>query len=172
MQINFGITPLENLQALVQGQNPALVIADVEFGDATVVEAGVRNTSVEVSGTAEGVYAGQAPKAVTYTRRDIAGADITNEGVTSVELTRDLIGNDAGIVAAVLAAVLVNPAAEGYLEALYDSEAGSVVIAPTTDAGLCLIGAAEIDVTFEAEVEPEPELNADLGETELDGFNA
>lgn len=169
MQMNFGITPLENLRALVKSQNPALVIADVEFGEAREYgDAGVRNTSVAVLGTPEGVYAGQDPKEVIYTRRDIAGADITKEGVTSVELSRDLEGRDDDIVTAVLTAVLVNPDAVGYVEGVFDGETSTVTFAPTADAGLCLIGAVEISVTFESK----PDLEGDLVETELDGFGA
>lgn len=168
MKINFGLTPDANQEALITAQNPRLVFADVSVSEPSVIDEGVRNTSVQLTGTGTGVYAVDQSVAVKYTRRDIAGLDITKAD-REVILSAELEGNAASIEAAVLSELLLDEGATDYVTATYDEAAGTVTIVPTSDATVCLIGTVVAEVMFD---EPAAVLADDLDVTDLDGFSA
>ncbi len=168
MKINFGLTPDANQAALITAQNPRLVFADVSVSEPSVIDEGIRNTSVQLTGTGTGVYAADQSAVVKYTRRDVAGEDITKVD-REVVLAANLEGDAAGIEAAVLAEILVDQASAAYVTATYDAETGTVTIAPTVDAAVCLIGTVVVEVLFE---DPAAVLADDVNVTDLDGFSA
>ena len=168
MKINFGLTPDANQAALITAQNPRLVFADVSVSEPSVIDEGIRNTSVQLTGTGTGVYAADQSAVVKYTRRDIAGLDITKAD-REVILSAELDGNAAGIEAAVLAEILVDQVSATYFTATYDAETSAVTITPAVDAVVCLIGTVVVEVLFE---DPAPVLADDVDVTDLGGFDA
>lgn len=168
MYIDFSITPNENIVALVKAENPEARMGDLELGTPTelVADQSGRNTSLTLTGTVDGVYAGQALD-VKYNRRQVSDTEVTT-GVLTVEVPFESVHDEVAITALFIAQCVVD-GAESYLQSDFDVSTLTVTLTPTADGALCLDGELVVTLTVADEVAT---LADDVTVTELDGFNA